>query len=167
MQLIRSQAQILVEVLESFAAWEKSKYCRVLRIVNTETLELLRTFIGKYADESKDTEHSGQMLTGANEVVRKQSAKSAHFNSLLNRSFGLLASEADGSGLARRTTQQFWKSGFTDPRDVYDCSLANPLFALSGLAGSKFAVSSLLEPLAIYHLSLFPDMMCPTPGPFP
>ena len=123
MQLIRKQSQILIEALQSLETWQLSKYSKFLRIVNNETLQLLRTYIAKYTDDSKDSEHYNQMRSGTNEIYSKHYGEDS-FNSTLTRSFGVLA--PDSVKIAPRVTQQFWGAGLTDLRD-WESNLYAPI----------------------------------------
>src|SRR5436190_23755382 len=50
LSVIRKHAKSLVNVSQDMQTWTTSAYDRVLRLVNTETLSVLRDYWKKYAD---------------------------------------------------------------------------------------------------------------------
>jgi MYND finger len=160
--MIHSQSEKLVHLLESAGTWENSAYGKVLRIVNDETLHILRDYFIKYSTILTSQSSIDKQFKAAIRKIFRQYYGGDDFFSTLTRSFGVLA--VASIVVANHHMKQFWEFGVTDIDDLPKTPLCNPLFLYSSTAGDNFAVNSRINSLATYHLAAFlPDVSSNAP----
>lgn len=153
LEVIRNQANKLVEVSRNLKTWSESEYDRVIRMVNSETLSLLQEYWTKYAffvdpDRLKYHKFKNQrkeiyeITPGGFETQGLQ---------MLARSFG--ARLVNSLKLTELHVNHFWTTGSVDKTVQYRERRCNPLAIYSSTAGDRFAIHYRTNPLAGFHLA--------------
>jgi cellobiose-specific phosphotransferase system component IIB len=114
-ELIKSHAKKLLALSKTSQTWNDSQYSKVIRIVNLETLELLRGYWVHYSNEENTTETFTNRYRDAVKKVINQYRQSPPIT------------------FSEGVAQLFWDKSTVQ----FHC---NPLFAYSDAAGSRFAV---------------------------
>ena len=149
-----AQCQALVEVSESITAWNASKYSKLLRMCNVNTLLELRRHWELYVQ-------AGQLASAGKKRLKEMvlsslgATKSTH-----HKGRGFYPCRSAGPYLHKSTEpasqvfNHFWKTGITSlgPRDVSAATLVNPTFVYS-LTGEGFALHYGTSPLLPFHLA--------------
>ena len=137
-ETIQLQAKKLLEY-SSFHKWNSSCYGTFLRIVNTETLQILQRYWRQYSSTNI------AYMEGFKAGVRKT----------YNRHYKDIQSVDPRMEAVKR----FWANGtITSGASASKLSYCNQLFAYSGISGSRFSIDKNTSPLAGFHVcsALYP-----------
>ncbi len=157
-----AQCQTLIEVSESIAAWNDSKYSRFIRICNVNTLlELHRHWelyvqAGQLSSAKKD--RLKEMVSSSIKTTR--ATQKGYFPCRSAGPYFIKSTEP-----ASQVFHHYWKTGITslNPQDVSAATLVNPTFVYS-LTGEGFALHYGTSPIAPFHLApAFLDSKSDTP----
>ena len=148
-----AQCQSLINVSESIAAWNDSKY-EFIRMCNVNTLLELRRHWQLYVQagqlSSAKKKRLKEMVLSNIRTIKV--TKHKRYDLYPCRSAGpyfLLSVEPAG-----QVFRHFWKTGITslNPRDISAATLINPTFVYS-LAGEGFALHHGTTPILPFHLA--------------
>lgn len=129
---IQSYSGELFRLSKSLQAWQASKYSTNLRVVNSETLQIVRDYWRQYSSADN-----------------LKSAFVDNYNQAIKKVYDGHHKDINSTDTIAASTKQFWNHGtFASSAD-----LPNPLFAYSD-ASSSFAVHQGSNPLAGFHLSI-------------
>ena len=158
MDMISVQLEKLLKFSVDMDTWTNSPYANILKIINTETLHLLRIVWEQYAKmASSDPSVDSHFRLSVKNVFKKYYGDEKAWVSPLTWSFGVFG--AHTQAIARHHMAQFWKTGVADIQNIPERLYCNPLFVYSASAKDKFAVNHLSNPLTAYHLSTaFPNL---------
>src|SRR5271170_60508 len=132
--VIRAQSASLACLSESLSTWKKSPYSRYIRIVNTETIEILNQFWTVYSgnDYSAPSFRAG-------------------YTNMIKSIYRDMEIGASDYHLSTETHQMFWAGAAGDDSGGNSKS-CNPLFVYSRPGGMGFAVDISSNPQAGFHL---------------
>jgi hypothetical protein len=140
---IRNQAGKLIHLTGSMDAWNQCQYSKFLRIVNAETLTMLRQCWLQYSkDKSLDATQRTEFIVGATKYAALKDSELA----VLTPAFGPLALESIKPAIT--LAKEFWKSAAMERENEF----LNPLFAYSR-SNEKFSIHPKAHPLAGFHLA--------------
>ena len=148
-ETIHEQSQKLVDLTESNKKWATSKYGDYLRIVNTETINILRRYWAQYCNPKNA---SNEFFLSFKSALKRTYSR-YHKN---NPSCDFL--RACGLNCQLVETQdfyygkQFWQQGTIQKSSTQ--THCNPLFAYSEGSGSHFAVHEYTSPYHGFHLGM-------------
>lgn len=158
-----AQCQTLIEVSESIAAWNDSKYSKFIRVCNVNTLLELRRHWELYVQAGR--------LSSAQQDRLKEMVSSSSKTTRATRHEGYFPIRSAGPYFmksaepASQVFHHYWKTGITslNPQDVSAATLVNPTFLYS-LTGEGFALHYGTSPIAPFHLApAFLDSKSDTP----
>jgi len=130
--IIRAQSTKLASLSENLSTWSKGPYARCLRLVNSETAETLKRFWHLYSGNDYSTP---SFLASYNEAIKRR-------HSAINC--------PEGASVFTVNHEGFWAAIGRHHGFGSNC---NPLFAYSGVAGTRFAVDKDSNPVAGFHLA--------------
>jgi MYND finger len=127
---IQRYAADLVHLSESLQTWQASEYSKNLRFYNSESLELVREFWGRYSSPNNLT-----------------SSFIHNYNNAIKKIYETYHKNVKSTDTIATTTKKFWASGAA-------ASPASPnlLFAYTN-SGSRFAVHPESNPMRGFHLT--------------
>jgi hypothetical protein len=136
-KVIRSQAECLLAISGSIHIWNESSYGKFLRMVNRETIQILRRYWSIYCNSINDS-----YITEYKAAVEKTYEK--YFKSVQT-----IDPPAEAA-------LRFWANGTMDQAPNLNStsrhSYHNPLFAYSDIGGSRFSVHKNTSPLSGFHV---------------
>ena len=153
LNVIRKHSRNLVSLSKDMETWTTSVYDRVLRIVNTETLDILREYWLKYANYTDpDRSHFFRFRSQCKYLYdTTPNGSTTQALQALARSFGPRLLNA--MTITEYHTNHFWKVGSADklsrPQDLQ----CNPLAVYSSTGGDRFAIHYRTNPLTGFHLA--------------
>ena len=148
-----AQCQSLINVSESIAAWNDSKY-KFIRMCNVDTLLALRRHWQLYVQ-------AGQLSSAEKKRLKEMVLSSIRTTKVTkHKRYDLYPCRSAGPYFlvsvepAGQVFQHFWKTGITslNPRDVSAATFVNPTFIYS-LAGEGFALHHGTTPILPFHLA--------------
>lgn len=149
-----AQCQTLIEVSESIAAWNDSKYSKFLRMCDANTLLELRRHWERYVLAGQlpaaGKKRLREMVSSSIRTIRSNKHKGSDFYPCRSAGPYFLKSTEPAS----QVFEHFWKTGITslNPRDVSAATLINPTFMYS-LTGEGLALHYGTTPIAPFHLA--------------
>jgi hypothetical protein len=132
-QLIHDHSEKLLALSNSIQSWNNSSYGNCLRIVNSETMNILRDYWTQYSNANNSAAAFVQEYTTAIKKVYER-----HYENV---------KPLDTLMAAAKT---YWENGGT--LRAVSQSHCNPLFAYSDASGSRFSIHHETSPLAGFHL---------------
>ena len=151
---IHDRAELLVRTSESFSEWHQSKYGRILRINDCESLTKIREYWVKYASVA------GQSLNKQNQMRDEFMCEFRQIRNRVNqisvsglRSVGATCLDA-GEALIE-SFKRFWDTGVIGslPELTKDATCLNPLFVYSKIGGNRCTVHYGTDPILGFHCS--------------
>ena len=149
-----AQCQTLIEVSEFIMAWNDSKYSKLIRMCNANTLCELRRHWNLYFQ-------AGQLSSPGKERLKKMVLSGiGAMKDIRQEGYNLFPCRSAGPYFLKSTEpasqafQHFWKTGVTslNPQDVSAATLVNPTFVYS-LTGEGFALHHGTTPVIPFHLA--------------
>jgi hypothetical protein len=149
-----TQCQALIEVSESIAAWNGSKYAEFIRMCNVDTLVELRRHWELYVRASQLPPTGRKRLKEMVLSVLRTTKSTRHNGSshFPCRSAGPYFYQSTEP--ASEVFQHYWKTGITsrNPQVVSAATFVNPTFVYS-LTGEGFALHYGTTPISPFHLA--------------
>ena len=146
--LIRSQAEKLCQASESMQTWTRGPYQDIIRMVDSETLNILHEFWTKYANFKSDRKLYDSLKSDCKRTWDRHIGPGSSWG--LSRSFGPRV--LDSTKIAVHHAQAFWETGNVESQNVSQQQSCNPLFIYSYASGDRFSVHYATNPLAPFHL---------------
>ena len=149
---IRKHARILFNTSKDMETWIGSPYDQVIRIINIETLSLLRECWLKYATYSdNDRSHTLRFRSQCRQSYDAVPPASTHYElQSLARSFGPRLLNA--MLIVEYHVNHFWKVGTADRLGRLPELQCNPLAVYSASGNDRFSLHYLTNPLTGFHL---------------
>ena len=146
-ETIREQSQKLVNLAESNDKWAASKYGDYLRIVNVETMNILRRYWAHYCNPENASNKFFLDFKSALKTTYNRYRKNNPSSDFL-RACGLNCQGIEMEEFYYGT--RFWQQGTIQKSSTQ--THCNPLFAYSEGSGSHFAVHEYTSPYHGFHL---------------
>jgi hypothetical protein len=151
LELILEQAQKLVSLSRTMKTWASSKYYHILRIVNTETLEMLHNCWQKYVSICEPATNQREMqeakvVLSATDSLMSRELLTRHLQ--LTKSFGALTKESSDYSMFH--SKGFWWHGAYGLYPLNKTKV-NPLLIYSAASGDCNALWDLSLPSTGLH----------------
>ena len=148
------QCQTLLEVSQSITTWNDSKYAKVIRMCNVNTLVELRRHWELYVQTDKLSPARKKQLKQMvlSSIGTTRSTKHGKLNFVPCRSAGPYFPQSGQP--ATEVFRHYWKTGITSlsPQLISAATLVNPTFVYS-LTGEGFALHYGTTPISPFHLA--------------
>jgi MYND finger len=154
--LIRQQSEKLLTLSKSMNDWATGQYGDCLRIINTETLNLLRHYWQQYSEQTPDA--ISKDFKASVKVVYERNHQ-GDGNGGFCRSAGphaMTVQVLDPDGDWALDAKRYWKTGSVDfPRATRSTRPhCNPLFIYSQAGGSHLSMRTDQSPMSGFHLGM-------------
>lgn len=153
-QAIHERSELLVTISSTLSEWHRSRYGRILRVIDSETLFKVRQFWVKYCGLADMTNKLNRIRDRFMTDFRQIREKRAGVSLSGMRSFGAISMIA--AELVIEIFQRFWDTGVVSglPELTKGATYINPLFVYSNIGGEQCVIHYGTDPIMGFHCAV-------------